>query len=95
MQYVVMAYDATDAEALPRRMQARPAHLEMAKTLKAQQQLIIAGAMLNDEGNMIGSVMIVDFATEEALEQWLEVEPYIVGEVWDNIDIKPYKIADI
>ncbi len=47
-QYIVTAYDYTDTEALQRRMNIRPHHLDGAKELKANGNFIIGGAMLND-----------------------------------------------
>jgi uncharacterized protein YciI len=37
-QFVLIAYDGTDADALSRRMAARPAHLENVRQLKAKGQ---------------------------------------------------------
>jgi uncharacterized protein len=58
-QYLVTAYDYTDTEALQRRMNVRPHHLDGAKGLKESGNFILGGAILNDEGKMIGSVMIL------------------------------------
>jgi uncharacterized protein YciI len=59
--------------------------------IKTRKNFIIGGAMLNDEGKMIGSMMVVQFETKEQLQQWLDTEPYIAGKVWQNIDIRPFK----
>ena len=53
-QYLITAYDGTDENALERRMNVRPFHLEGAKKLKENGNFIIGGAILNEEGNMIG-----------------------------------------
>ena len=76
-QYLVTAYDYTDADALQHRMNIGPHHLDGARELKASGNFIIGGAMLNDEGKMIGSVMILQFETEEELKAWQQNEPYI------------------
>jgi uncharacterized protein YciI len=93
-QYLINALDFTDAEALERRMHARPAHLESVKEAKSKGHYLIGGALLNDHGQMIGSAMIVQFETPEALQEWLNNDPYIKGEVWDRIEIKPFKVAE-
>jgi len=95
MQYVVHAYDFTDEGAYARRLAVRPAHFEGVRRLKAAGEFIIGGALLDAGGKMIGSMMVVDFATEEALNQWLEQEPYVTGQVWEQIDIKPFRKADV
>jgi uncharacterized protein YciI len=51
--------------------------------------------MLNKEGNMIGSVMIVQFETEEELNGWMKHEPYITGGVWKTIELKPFRVAEV
>lgn len=95
MQYVIHAYDATDEQAFDRRMLARPAHFDGARVLKANNQFIIGGALLDADGRMIGSMMVVDFDTEEQLNQWLQNEPYVTGQVWERIDVKPFRRAEV
>lgn len=94
-QYLISAQDFTDENALERRMAARPAHLENVKKLKSKNHYIIGGAMLNEEGKMIGSTMIVQFETPENLQEWLQDDPYVKENVWDRIEIKPFKVAEI
>ncbi|MEN0052777.1 MAG: YciI family protein [Mucilaginibacter sp.] len=94
-QYLITGYDYTDAEALQRRMNIRPHHLDGAKAMKANGNFIIGGAILNDEGNMIGSTMILQFETEEELEAWKQSEPYITQGVWESVDVKPFKVAAV
>jgi uncharacterized protein YciI len=94
-QYLITAYDHTDTGALQRRMNVRPHHLDGAKELKENKNFIIGGAILNDEGNMIGSVMIMQFETEEELQAWQQSEPYITQGVWETVDIKPFKVANV
>jgi uncharacterized protein YciI len=94
-QYLVTGYDYTDAEALQRRMNVRPHHLDGAKALKESGNYVLGGAILNDQGNMIGSVMILQFETEEGLEAWEKSEPYIIQKIWESVDVKPFKVADV
>jgi uncharacterized protein len=94
-QYLILARDGTDPEALNRRMMARPAHFEMAKTLKANTNFVIGGAILDNEGKMSGSMMVVQFETEDELVQWMKNEPYINGNVWQSIEVKPFRVADV
>ncbi|MBL7741360.1 MAG: hypothetical protein JNK14_19200 [Chitinophagaceae bacterium] len=94
-QYLVIAYDGTDAEALERRMNARPFHFEKARELKKYDQFVIGGAILNDKGEMTGSMMVVQFETDEELKNWMDHEPYITGKVWQYIEVKPFKVADV
>lgn len=94
-QYLVTAYDYTDTEALQRRMNVRPHHLDAAKDLKANGNYVLGGAILNEDGKMIGSVMILQFETDEALEAWKQNEPYVTQKIWESVDVKPFKVATV
>ena len=94
-QYLVTAYDYTNDGALANRMNVRPHHLDGAKELKENGNYVLGGAILNGEGNMIGSVMIVQFETEEELQAWQRKEPYIIQKVWETVDIKPFRVAQV
>lgn len=94
-QYLITAYDYTDDGALQRRMNVRPHHLYGASELKAKGNYVVGGAMLNEEGNMIGSTMILQFEDEEELEAWKQGEPYITQKIWESVDIKPFKVAEV
>jgi uncharacterized protein len=94
-QYLVTAYDHTNIDALQHRMNIRPHHLDGARELKEKGNFILGGAMLNDDGKMIGSVMVLQFETDEELEAWKKSEPYITQKVWETVDIKPFKVANV
>jgi uncharacterized protein YciI len=94
-QYIVTGYDYTDEGALERRMNVRPHHLDNLKVLKETGNYILGGALLNEEGQMKGSVMIMQFETEEALEAWKQGEPYITQGIWETVDVKPFKVATV
>ena len=95
MLFVVHAYDYTDPEALDRRMAVRGHHLEGAKVLKSNGNFIMGGALLDPDGKMIGSMMVVDFEEESQMNQWLQNDPYVTGKVWEKIDVKPFRQATV
>ena len=35
---------------------------------------------------MIGSVMVMQFETEEELEPWKQNEPYITQKIWETVE---------
>jgi uncharacterized protein len=94
-QYVIIARDGPDEGALDRRMETRPVHLEGARKLKANNNFVLGGAMLNKEGLMKGSVMILQFETEEQFQYWYNNEPYITKGVWQTIEVHPFKVAEV
>ncbi len=94
MQFLIVAYDGTDQDALQRRLNAREAHLTNTAKLKESGQFIAGGAILNEEGQMIGSTLYMDFEDREALQAWLQHDPYTTGNVWKDVEIKPIKLVD-
>ena len=94
-QYLIIAQDGRDDEALERRKNIRPIHLAGAKKLKENNNFVIGGAMLDEDSNMRGSIMIVQFETEADFKSWYDNEPYITGGVWKEIEVKPFKVADV
>jgi len=94
MQFIVMGYDGTDEHALERRMAVREEHLKMASEMNSQGRWLYAAAILDDEAKMCGSMIVCEFDSEEALKsEWLDREPYVVGKVWEKIEIKQAKVA--
>jgi len=93
MQYLVLAYDGTDDEAPARRQKARTAHLAKAQEMKAARALLYGAALLDDDGRMIGSAILVDFAHRADLDRWLATDPYVTGGVWHTIEVKPCRVS--
>ncbi len=92
-QYVVIAWDGTDEQAPARRAAVRDAHLDNVAPMFADGRMKEGGAILNDQGQMIGSTCIVEFDTVELLQEWLQTDPYIVGNVWQKIEVHPFRCA--
>ncbi len=95
MQYILTAYDGTDEKAPERRLTAREEHLKSVERRFKQGEHLYGSALLDENGNMIGSMMVVDYPSREELDKWLKEEPYVVGNVWQNIEIKPCRVAPI
>lgn len=93
MQFVVIARDGTDDQALERRMAARESHITSFKEGLNTGQNILGGALLNDAGDMKGSVMVVEFDSREELDEWIKNDPYTQGGVWQDVEILPFRLA--
>lgn len=91
MEFAVIAYDGKDEGAQERRMAVRESHLALVETLR--DNLIHGGAILDDSGKMIGSIIICDFPSREALDEWLQKDPYVTGKVWEDIQVLPFRTA--
>jgi uncharacterized protein YciI len=94
-QYVIIAHDGRDNEAVERRTAARPLHLDGARALKENGNYVTGGAILDDSGVMRGSVMIVQFEDEEAMKAWIANDPYVTKGVWKSIEVKPFRVAEV
>jgi uncharacterized protein YciI len=95
MQFLLIAYDGTDAEALERRMKNRPDHLKKISYVKKAGQLLCGGAILDDSGKMTGSMVLYEVADRQELDRLLLNEPYIYNKVWEKITIHPFRLAKI
>lgn len=84
MQFLVKTYDGPDM--LEKRMAVRPRHLEGMKALG--KQIIAAGGLLDEDGKMKGSALIMEFADRAALDEYLASEPYVVEGVWQKIEVE-------
>ena len=93
MQFIVIAYDGTDEKALERRLAVREARLTSARQMFDSGKWLYAAGILSDAGKMIGSMIVCDFASRGELEQWLTEEPYVVGDVWKQINVNRAQIA--
>ncbi len=93
MQFILTGYDGTDEGALERRMAVRGEHLEKIEILKQTGEFIFGGAILDEDGKMIGSVIVYEFPDRRALEKQLEDEPYFTKGVWKKIEIHPFRQA--
>jgi Uncharacterized protein conserved in bacteria len=60
---------------------------------KVPGKVICAGGLLDDRGNMKGSVLIMEFDSEELLRQYLDSEPYIREQVWETVEVEPMNVV--
>ncbi len=93
MQFIVIARDHKDPQALERRLKVRPEHIALGDKMRKAGTALTGVVLLNEAQQMNGSVYIVDFNSREDLDTWLQEEPYIKNNVWDNIEIIPCKVG--
>lgn len=91
MQYLIIAYDYEDA--LEKRMEARPAHVEGTQKLMAEGKIVSACALIEDD-KMVGSSVVTNFENEDEFDEWLVNEPYVKNGVWnmEEIQVVPVKL---
>jgi hypothetical protein len=93
MQFAIIARDGTDPEGLARRRAVRPHHLDEIQPLVDAGNILMGGAMLDDDGNMRGSVLLVDFPSRAELDAWIDHDPYVTDGVWQQVEVVPFRVA--
>lgn len=91
MNFLIIAHDFRDAEALLRRRQHRPAHIEGVKRMKTAGTFVEGGAVLDDEGRVVGSMVLVDFPSRSEVDAWLAADPYTTGQVWEHVTVRAFR----
>lgn len=95
MLYAIISQDVANSLAL--RKTARAAHIARLEALKSDGRLILAGphpAIDSDdpgEAGFTGSLVVAEFDSLEAAQQWADVDPYITAGVYENVIVKPFK----
>ena len=89
MQFIITAYDGKGM--LEKRMQVRPRHLE--NMAKVRDRVLCAGGLLDGDGRMKGSVLIMDFDDKSLLDEYLRSEPYIAEGVWEKVEVQPMNVV--
>ncbi len=89
MQFLVLGYDGKDEKAMDRRLSVREEHLKTFNEYYDKGIFLYASVILDDQGEMIGSMIVCEFESKQELHsQWLDNEPYVIGDVWQKIEIK-------
>lgn len=95
MWYAIEGHDAPDA--LPRRQQARPAHLARLEALRDAGRLLLAGpfpAIASEDpgpAGFTGSLIIAEFASQADAEAWAGADPYVAAGVYAEVEVKPFR----
>ncbi len=87
MQYLIIGRDGKDEKAMERRLAVRQAHIALGDKMEQAGNRWYGAVLLDDDGKMIGSMTVMDFPSEKELHKWLETEPYIIGKVWNHVEI--------
>ena len=95
MLYAVISEDIENS--LEMRLSARPEHVERLQQLKSEGRLILAGPHpaidSEDPGTngFTGSLIVAEFDSLEAAQQWADADPYIGAGVYKQVTVKPFK----
>lgn len=88
--FAIIGYDVADSSA--QRQTTRPEHVERLQILSREQRLVIAGPTPIEHGKneMSGSLIIADFDSLDAAQEWVNAEPYLRDGVYSHVDIRPF-----
>ena len=89
MTWIITAHDGENM--LPRRMEVRPRHLE--NIAKMKDRVVCAGGLLDDEGKMKGSVLVMDFDSRADVDEYLKNEPYVTEDVWERVEVERMNVV--
>ncbi len=95
MWYSLNCEDVPNSLAL--RKGAREAHLQRLKALTQAGRLLVAGpnpAIDTEdpgEAGFSGSVIIAEFESLAAAEEWANQDPYLAAGVYASVTVKPFK----
>lgn len=89
MLFALMCLDKPNA--LEVRMGAREAHLAYVR--ERIEQVKLAGPLLDDEGGMAGSLLILDVADRAAAEAFNAADPYTLAGLWGSVEIRAFKAS--
>ena len=93
MDFVITALDYENQ--LQRRLDNRPEHVKGLTAAAKNGNLISAGALTNENGEMIGSSVHVRFEDRTELDSWLKNEAYIINNVWESVEIRTVNLIDV
>lgn len=89
MKFVIRAIDGE--RKLEKRMEVRSRHFEGMDRMK--EHLVCAGGLLDEEGNLKGSVLVMDFQSRQELDEYLAHEIYVLEHVWEKITVDKMNVA--
>jgi uncharacterized protein YciI len=89
MQFVITAHDG--AGMLEKRMEVRPRHL--ANMAQVPGTVLCAGGLLDEGGQMKGSVIVLDVPGRAELDAYLASEPYIIEQVWETVEVERMNVV--
>jgi hypothetical protein len=95
MWYVIIGQDVPNS--LEKRKEARPAHVARLQELQSHGRLLLAGPFpavdANDPGEagFTGSLIVADFPSLTAAQDWAKADPYATAGVYAEVHVQPFR----
>jgi uncharacterized protein YciI len=87
MLFAVIRHDKPNSLSL--RLSARPKHLEFLKTVL--DKIMYGGALLDDQGKQIGSMLIVDVADQAEADAFADNDPFVDAGLFASTSVEPFR----
>ncbi|MGB1361182.1 MAG: YciI family protein [Alphaproteobacteria bacterium] len=92
MQFIFNGFDKVGH--LNTRMENRDNHLAFLKTAQDNNiKLLVVGPILNDNGDMAGSTIIMECDNKQIASDWLSNDPYNKAGLFEKTTLFEYKIV--
>jgi uncharacterized protein YciI len=89
MLFLVSATDGPDTQALRTRL--RNEHMQALFRLKAEGVIVDAGAKLGADGQICGSIIVLDVPGRPEVDAYLAAEPFARDGVWAIIEATGFR----
>ncbi len=87
MLFVITAFDRPGA--LDKRLEVRPRHLDYLNSRIAQ--IKAGGAMLNQNDEPMGSMLIIEAEDQAAAEAFAAADPFAKEGVFERVEVRPWR----
>ena len=84
--FSIVCWDKPDA--LDQRLQHRPDHVAYLKTV--EDVIRLAGPALDDQGQMAGSLFVVEVADKAAAQAFSDADPFVQRGVFGKVEIRGF-----
>lgn len=89
MLFMVEAFDKPGM--LETRLSKRPEHLDYLKSFGVR--LKVGGAMLNDDEQPLGSLLIIEAEDREAVDAVVAADPFTKAGLFELVHIRPWRAS--
>jgi len=89
--FAISCIDKPDSLSL--RMATREEHLAYANGGQTRVSVKMGGPYLDEQGNMTGSLLIVEATDHAAVEEFSKNDPYVKAGLFQRVEIRPYRIT--
>jgi uncharacterized protein YciI len=89
MLFMVAAFDKPGM--LETRTRLRKAHMTYLSALGSR--IKVGGAMLNDEEQPLGSLLVIEAKDRSSIQALVDADPFAKAGVFERVDIRPWRAS--